>query len=892
MKSFKKKGSSILTEKVFRKCVIILSILYTQVLMAQETRTISLEEATAVAQGCYIGQQNVNYYLCTDSLQKWTFFADPEPLKGWEHDCRIIYVPKSISEGQLLGFTSIDRRMPPAGNLQPIRFNDFYGAQAPQKPYVGHANLSVADIELAERTFALILSGGMNKNSNNERYWNDCSFIYQTLVKKYGVPRNNICVIMSDGTNPAEDLRTTSGGYISSPLDLDNDGNNDINYSASLININQAFNSFNTKLEEGDHLFVFVIDHGGTNDNNGSSYINLWGNAKLHDFQLAAMLNNPIQKGVNVNVVLGQCFSGGFIDDLTKVGCVVATASAANEYSWGCRDIPYDEFVYQWTCAVNEADANGATIVSDEDNNGRVTMLEAFTYARDNDRAIETPQYVSTPTSIGEDLAFNNRPDTIDLYIKDNPEDTGKEPNLTTDKFWVSPDIWVRNSDDKIEVHENPYYSADHLGSMIYVRVHNRGTKQYNGGQWVHLYWAKASTSFKMTAWKGRELYNGVEVTGGALTPCHIDTIAPGESRIVPIPWGMPPIAASDEDHHFCLLARIMDVSYIDNSIPDENASFDLRGDNGIAQKNVTIIYRTAASKSAEVFVRNTREINKGYSLELVPHSDSDNEVFEYATVNLTMSTPVFNAWTRGGKQMSNVVYAPLQDPKKIKFVSSNGIIKNINLNGNEFEKVTMSFDFHTGVVGLKSYTFDLIQKDEDGNIIGGETFIVEAPLKKFDFPIIINPTELDNGEIELQTNLKDEEQSIKWTDSSGIKIGDKSSLIVAPSSQSKEYAVTVLTNEGELASESIVIDPTKGIKSLSVQSMDGQIEVEFYNNIASSNSFILVSSTTQNIILLNEQIPIGVNKVSLDTSSLANGLYILSYFEGGTLIDSRQFSK
>lgn len=79
-------------------------------------------------------------------------------------------------------------------------------------------------------------------------------------------------------------------------------------------------------------------------------------------------------------------------------------------------------------------------------------MEEAFNYAKTHDRvSAEHPMYTSTPVSVGEDLAFTHLAPSVDLYIKDNPEDTGKEPNLTTDEFWKSPSIWVRNQDDKIE---------------------------------------------------------------------------------------------------------------------------------------------------------------------------------------------------------------------------------------------------------------------------------------------------------------------------------------------------------------------------------------------------------------------------------------------------------
>ena len=70
----------------------------------------------------------------------------------------------------------------------------------------------------------------------------------------------------------------------------------------------------------------------------------------------------------------------------------------------GLPDIPYDEFVYQWTCAVNGATHTGSPVQADKDNNGRVTMEEAFDYALEHDRRKnEHPVYNSTPLSVGED---------------------------------------------------------------------------------------------------------------------------------------------------------------------------------------------------------------------------------------------------------------------------------------------------------------------------------------------------------------------------------------------------------------------------------------------------------------------------------------------------------
>ena len=876
--------------------LIMIVCMTMQVGIASAQRTVQLSEALSVAKMGFTTQPNTDYYLCVDSTERWTFFADPTPLKGWEHDCYIVYVPKVLNQGQLLFYQKVGRRLPPGGNLTALEVHDYYGNQATIKPAVASANLSNQEISIANKTYAIILSGGVNKNSNYERYWNDCSFVYQTLVKKYGIPKNHINVLMSDGTNPGQDMKTTTGQYITSPLDLDFDGYPDISQAATRSNIINTLNGLVSTVKKDEHLFIYVIDHGGTTDGVNSSYINLWGSERLYDTELASMLNPFTIKFVNVNVVLGQCFSGGFIDNLTRVGCVVATASSGSESSYACSDKPYDEFVYHWTSAINQALPTGAPVVSDYDNNGRVTMHEAFTYARDNDRwDIETPQYVSTPTSIGEDLAFDNLPLPIDLYIRDNIEDTGKEPNLTTDKFWKSPDIWIRNSADMIEQHENPYYSPDHLGAVIYVRVHNRGKEAYNGGQYLHVYWARASSGFKVGTWKGYELYNNQDVAGGVINPVSIPPMGPGESRIVQVNWAMPNISIYDydNDHHYCITTNIAESHLPNYSVPNPDYGFDTDGDNDIAQKNLTILVRSDATKEATVFVRNIYNSNTNYSLELVPESDEDLELFDLAQVNMILSTPIYNAWVRGGQQSTGINYNAQTNHLKLGFTSPTSKVYNVNMNASEFEKVSLSFDFHTGSIGLRTYTYDLIQRDQNGKIIGGETFQIEAPLNHIVFPPIINPLDLDNGDVELQSNLDETENTIKWSDNYGTEISNSSSVIVTPTAQNKVFSVTVHTNDGYIATESIELEVTNGIKSIApTMSVENYIDVELYHETTSTNSHIIVSSATNNTTALNTVIPVGTKNITIDTSSLSDGIYILSYVVDGVIIESKRFNK
>lgn len=208
---------------------------------------------------------------------------------------------------------------------------------------------------------------------------------------------------------------------------------------------------------------------------------------------------------------------------------------------------------------------------------------------------------------------------------------------MTTDEFWKSPSIWVRNQDDGIEIHENPVYSPNHLASIVYVKIHNRGKEKYTGGQWLHVYWAKASTAFSDKAWKGRELYKNEFVTGGHLDAVHIPAIEAGDSTTVKVTWALPPIliGATDNDkHHFCLKTKIL-PTHIDEKYEEGKSYFDLRRFNDQAQKNVSIIPKEDVSNGTLVFVRNANNQAKSYTLELVPRTSNDAAIYDRANVEL-----------------------------------------------------------------------------------------------------------------------------------------------------------------------------------------------------------------------------------------------------------------
>lgn len=892
-----------------KKIFTILLTLFCSVVLFQGmalNRVVTKDEAFSLVKKEFANDAGLDYYLVQDgNASFWTFFVDAEPMKGWEHNCYTVRVPRVIDASvSTVPLRKTAQRMAGSEDYIPMELNSVKkigDINAASKPYVPktYQNLSSSELAASRRTYAIILSGGANKNNNNERYWNDCSFIYQTLVNRYGVPKDNIIPIMSDGNNPDEDMRLVRGGYASQNLDLDGDNEPDIELAATNDNVSSALLSLYNRMGKDDHLFFYVIDHGGSDDYISESYICLWNGGTLYDHTLAGLLEPFCQKGVNVNVVLGQCFAGGFNDDLTKVGCVVASACTGGQSSYARSDIRYDEFVYHWTSAVNGANHCGSRVNADTNGDGFVSMEEAFKYAKSNDVYTfegsiyrEEPQYTSTPLSIGEDLSFIRIPDPKDIYIKDNDEDTGVQYNISTDKSWISPSIWVRNVDDGVEEHENPYYSSDHTSAYVYVKIHNRGRENYTGGKWLHLYWGKAATAFTKDVWRGLETYNDRYVTGGRFEPVSIPPINAGDSAVIKLTWALPSMMSdmsANEKHHFCFKAKIDDSSFSYMAESDVNFNNTLKS-NDVAQANVSVITNKELSKKTAVYVRNNTFSTQKYSLELRPRNGSDG-VYRLLTIEMTMSDKIYNAWVKGGKRCQSVAVPSNNTSKSVQFTSPDSKLEGITLNAGEFDVVYLKITYDHAQFPTGHFTFDLIQKDENDNIVGGEVVDVSLlTIKPTDPPIIIIPGLNSDGTVTLAAQAPSY-SDLAWIDGKSNLIGDTESVTVNPGVTGKTYTLLAVNDEGDMTSESINLDVLLSMKGVRYAEATQNLEVELAAP-APTGAELVIASVLDSQQQYVKAVPVGDNKVVMNVSDLNPGLFVISYIVNSQIADSKKFNK
>lgn len=337
--------------------------------------------------------------LISPSFDSYAFFIDEYPYQNWGHPCRFLFVniengaistdvclfpPKDITSWEPISVPSISiQNLSPHLSIPPKRQSHVFNNKA-------------------EHCYALIISGGVDSTLNYVRYWNDCSAMYTILKDVYGYLDENIYVIMSDGRNPATDRCCYDNIYDSSPWDLDDDGIDDVEYPATRESIATVCDELSSKLTQDDFLFVFTTDHGDTTLT-GVATMCLWGDEI--DAPTFASEIDKIKAG-SINIVMEQCFSGGFVSALTKKNRTIATACSSMEESWAMpyEGYVYNEFVYHWMSAVYGYTPDLVHSVSGVDCNhdGLISMKEAFDYAEKSDVQFETPQYASIKPHYGE----------------------------------------------------------------------------------------------------------------------------------------------------------------------------------------------------------------------------------------------------------------------------------------------------------------------------------------------------------------------------------------------------------------------------------------------------------------------------------------------------------
>jgi len=497
----------------------------------------------------------------------------------------------------------------------------------------------------------------------------------------------------------------------------------------------------------------------------------------------------------------------------------------------------------------------------------------------------------------------------IDLYIKDSPEDLGIEPNTISQYSWKSEDIWIRNQNDGIEEHQNPEYHPTNP-NYIYVRVSNRGCGTSVGDEKLNLYWAKASPSLSWDySWNEENTFPNGKPVGGKITTANIPPVAPNESVIVAVPWGNIPNPSDYDDvnedmdkmyWHFCLLAQIeAENDPITDPNPTTQSAY-LRNNNNVAQKNITIVDLVPNSNgkaliSGVIAVGNVLDTPKCYSLEFVADG---NEMVKEAEIGIELDNTLQTIWEKGGKQEYNILSS--RNTNKLIIKGDKAQLKNLCFNNRrDIGTLSLKFNFLTQEVSEKqNYTLHVIQKDENDEIIGGETYQIRKPPRPLFYANATN-VQADKSEIvTLSAESINEPAIYNWYDIYGnfvceglnfetyVSTSEKYKLeVIALSDGYKDYTEAKIGLKPNRI-EMFYPNPTSNLVTINYKVNKG--ETAYIKLVKIYPATILASDNVYN----NHALDINSDTKTLDLRNYSDGLYKLILVVDEKISDTKTLLK
>ncbi len=339
-----------------------------------------------------------------------------------------------------------------------------------------------------------------------------------------------------------------------------------------------------------------------------------------------------------------------------------------------------------------------------------------------------------------------------DLYIKDQPTDIGVEPNPDpTGVFWNSEDIWVRNTNDGFinQVHQNPEYRnpASMQPNYVYVRVRNRGFAASTGTEMLKLYWAKASSALSWpNPWNGSlpVSCNPAKFMGGQMNPIAGKPISPinaGGEQIFEFQWypenPVDYVCLGPDEHHFCLLTRIEGTATAPFGMTTPETTdlwWNVKNNNNIAWRNLSVVDLIPGlpAKATTFFIggskfagRKMKTTNLKFSV--VPKENQRPLLKSYEV--LISLGKISNKWRQYGSKGEGFKMVERGKEIFLVFTSDKASINNIPIDADEIQAVKILVAPKSGAKKLIGYTakFNLIQTDENNNVIGGESFQLNA---------------------------------------------------------------------------------------------------------------------------------------------------------------------
>ncbi len=318
-----------------------------------------------------------------------------------------------------------------------------------------------------------------------------------------------------------------------------------------------------------------------------------------------------------------------------------------------------------------------------------------------------------------------------DLWMQDNADDTGTEPDLSANPMYISDDIWVRNAPDGLtnQDHQNPNGEQT---NYVYVRVRNRGC---SGGAaqsgTLKLYWAKASTALSWPSpWDS-------SITTPALMGETIGsqsvTVNGGATQIVEFPWAPPDpsdyASFGADQAHFCLLARIetsATAPFGMTSPETSNLYTNVQNNNNIVWKNISIVDTDAAgARVGHVVIGNLNQDRQRMHFVFETPKRRGQSLFDWGQVLAEFRGAALIAWAKEALDGKGFVRLP---DGRLFIAQSGAELIGPPLKPGAFGTLRLQFvQDGRRVMGARVFELDFVDLNDKGQRIGGQRFLLKT---------------------------------------------------------------------------------------------------------------------------------------------------------------------
>jgi len=485
---------------------------------------------------------------------------------------------------------------------------------------------------------------------------------------------------------------------------------------------------------------------------------------------------------------------------------------------------------------------------------------------------------------------------TLDLFIKDRPEDFGASGGYD----WQasrdeSPDIWVRNQPDGLtnQIHQNPEYQ---LGQpvYVYVRVRNKSCVDATGTEQLKLYWSKAAS---WTSWP--QNWDGSQPNiGDIIGTQNIGTLPAGQDIILEFTWNIlnPYVFANWST---CLLARIENSAVDPITIHPSRIDEDVYFNNNIAIHNITIVDVVAGVEHIVVdgirypigkymFIGNPTDQEQTFDIEFtVPENDKGEPLTDVAEMEIIFDE---TAWQLIKDKVKLRTDIKVKRERVIIPIEKTIRVTNITFPPNTRVPVYVGFSFLTQKVTDKNeYRYNVNQYlSKDSFLLGGEHFIVRKQ-KRNQFNADAGPNKeiLKNENATIHAADISESAIYNWYDPEGNLIYTGKDLSVSPQI-TKKYKLEIIANtDGFKDYDEIVVNVKQfTIDNVSPNPASNQVVVDYKADEASSAYLMVMdytATTSYNYIL-----DVNQTQTTFNVSNFQTGVYSVILVCDGVAVDMK----